>query len=53
LTVVDGQCFAARIDAHSERARIDWRADYDSLSYTPIRRVARGNRTPGPPRIRT
>jgi hypothetical protein len=36
LTVVDGQCFAARIDATSERARIDWRADYDSLSYTPI-----------------
>lgn len=36
LTVVDGQCFAARIDAGSERARIDWRADYDSLSYTPI-----------------
>jgi ATP-grasp ribosomal peptide maturase len=36
LTVVDGQCFAARIDASSERARIDWRADYDSLSYTPI-----------------
>jgi ATP-grasp ribosomal peptide maturase len=36
LTVVDGQCFAARIDANSERARIDWRADYDSLSYTPI-----------------
>lgn len=36
MTVVDGQCFAARIDAGSERARIDWRADYDSLSYTPI-----------------
>lgn len=36
LTVVDGQCFAARIDAHSERAQIDWRADYDNLSYTPI-----------------
>ncbi len=36
LTVVDGQCFAARIDASSERGRIDWRADYDSLSYRSI-----------------
>jgi ATP-grasp ribosomal peptide maturase len=36
VAVVDGHCFAARIDAHSERARVDWRADYDSLSYTPI-----------------
>ncbi|MGH3624933.1 MAG: ATP-grasp ribosomal peptide maturase [Sciscionella sp.] len=35
VAVVDGRCFAARIDAHSERARVDWRADYDSLSYTP------------------
>ncbi|WP_216206483.1 ATP-grasp ribosomal peptide maturase [Amycolatopsis aidingensis] len=36
VTVVDGRCFAARIDAHSDRARIDWRADYDALTYRPI-----------------
>ncbi len=27
---------AVRIDASSERARIDWRSDYDSLTYTLI-----------------
>lgn len=36
LIVVDGQFFGARIDAHSDRARVDWRADYDALTYTPI-----------------
>ncbi|MPZ85241.1 MAG: ATP-grasp ribosomal peptide maturase [Actinophytocola sp.] len=37
VTVVDGRCFAARIDAHSDRARVDWRADYDALTYEPIK----------------
>ncbi|MGH3854500.1 MAG: ATP-grasp ribosomal peptide maturase [Pseudonocardiaceae bacterium] len=36
LVVVDGRCFSARIDSSSERGRLDWRADYDSLTYTPI-----------------
>jgi len=35
LIVVDEQMFAVRIDAHSPRARIDWRSDYDHLSYQP------------------
>ncbi|MGH3773289.1 MAG: ATP-grasp ribosomal peptide maturase [Pseudonocardiaceae bacterium] len=33
LTVVDGRFFAARIDATSEAARVDWRSDYQSISY--------------------
>lgn len=36
LTVVDRRFFGARIDAHSDRARVDWRADYDALTYAPI-----------------
>jgi len=36
LTVVDERFFAARIDAGSDAARIDWRRDYDSLSYEVI-----------------
>jgi ATP-grasp ribosomal peptide maturase len=36
LTVVDDTLFAARIDAHSEAAGIDWRADFDQLSYSPV-----------------
>jgi ATP-grasp ribosomal peptide maturase len=36
LTVVDDQFFAARIDARSPAARVDWRADYHSLEYTPV-----------------
>ncbi|MGH3521099.1 MAG: ATP-grasp ribosomal peptide maturase [Haloechinothrix sp.] len=36
LTVVDGQYFAARIDSASSAGYLDWRADYDSLTYTPI-----------------
>ncbi|MGH3929486.1 MAG: hypothetical protein ACRDTF_05860, partial [Pseudonocardiaceae bacterium] len=36
VTAVDGRCFAARIDAHSDRARVDWRADYDALTYQLI-----------------
>lgn len=36
LTVVDGCCLAARIDAGSEAAQVDWRADYAALSYSVI-----------------
>lgn len=36
LTVVDGQFFAARIDAASNAAYADWRADYGRLTYTAI-----------------
>ena len=36
LVVVDGRCFSARIDSSSEWGRRDWRADYDSLAYSPI-----------------
>lgn len=35
LTVVGQEFFGARIDACSDRARVDWRADYDALSYAP------------------
>ncbi len=33
LIVVGDEMFAVRIDAHSDRARIDWRSDYDHVSY--------------------
>lgn len=36
LTVVDGEFFAVRIDAQSAAAAIDWRIDYDNLSYCAI-----------------
>ncbi|MGH3736831.1 MAG: ATP-grasp ribosomal peptide maturase [Micromonosporaceae bacterium] len=36
LTVVDDAFLAARIDAASTTAAIDWRADYDALTYTPL-----------------
>ncbi|MGH3931960.1 MAG: ATP-grasp ribosomal peptide maturase [Pseudonocardiaceae bacterium] len=36
LTVVGQRFFAVRIDADSDRARTDWRSDYDSLSYQVI-----------------
>ncbi|MGQ0778667.1 MAG: ATP-grasp ribosomal peptide maturase [Pseudonocardiales bacterium] len=36
VTVVDGRFFAARIDAASESAYVDWRSDYRSISYTVI-----------------
>ncbi|MGH3811741.1 MAG: hypothetical protein ACRDUV_04695 [Pseudonocardiaceae bacterium] len=36
LTVVDGHCFATRIDAVSKAAHVDWRSDYHSISYTVI-----------------
>lgn len=41
LVVVADQFFGARIDAHSDRARVDWRADYDALTYAPIEIPAR------------
>lgn len=36
LTVVDKVFFATRIDADSDAAALDWRADYPALAYTPI-----------------
>ena len=36
VVVVGSQVHAVRIDAASERARIDWRSDYDSLTYSVI-----------------
>ncbi|MBI1759090.1 MAG: ATP-grasp ribosomal peptide maturase [Actinobacteria bacterium] len=36
LTVADDTFLAARIDAGSDAASVDWRADYDALTYTPI-----------------
>lgn len=35
-TVVGDRVFAAAIHAGSEAARVDWRADYDSLDYTVV-----------------
>lgn len=35
--VVGSQVFAVRIDARTEAARQDWRADYDGLSYAPLK----------------
>jgi ATP-grasp ribosomal peptide maturase len=36
VTLVDGRPFVARIDAASDVGRRDWRADYPSLTYTPV-----------------
>ncbi|MFE5946918.1 ATP-grasp ribosomal peptide maturase [Streptomyces sp. NPDC056480] len=36
LTVVDEDFFAARIDASSAESAIDWRSDYESLSYSVV-----------------
>lgn len=36
LTVVDKVYFAVRLDGASEAARLDWRTDYDSLSYSVV-----------------
>lgn len=36
VTTIGRRVFAARIDAHSDAARIDWRTDYDNLTYTPV-----------------
>ena len=35
-TFVDGTIFAAEIHSHSDSARVDWRADYSSLTYEPV-----------------
>ncbi|WP_281250204.1 ATP-grasp ribosomal peptide maturase [Streptomyces monashensis] len=35
LTVVGSRMFAAEIHAGSDAARIDWRSDYDALTYEP------------------
>lgn len=35
LTVVGRELFAAEIHAGSEASRVDWRSDYDALSYKP------------------
>lgn len=36
LTAVDDRMFAAAIHAHSEAAAVDWRSDYDALTYEPV-----------------
>lgn len=36
VTVVGDQCFGVAIDASTEVARTDWRADYDALSYRVV-----------------
>ena len=37
LTVVDDRFFAARIDAGSDAAYVDWRSDYHSISYSVMK----------------
>jgi len=34
VTVVDDRLFAARIDAKSATALVDWRSDYENVTYT-------------------
>lgn len=36
VTVVGDSCFGTAIHASHEQARIDWRADYDALSYSVV-----------------
>jgi ATP-grasp ribosomal peptide maturase len=36
VTVVGDRVFAARIDAHSDAARIDFRADYDAVEFSRL-----------------
>lgn len=36
LTVVDDMWFAIRIDSGSDAAELDWRTDYDNLSYSVV-----------------
>lgn len=36
LTVVDGRMFAVAIHAHSDAAALDWRSDYDALTYEVV-----------------
>jgi ATP-grasp ribosomal peptide maturase len=35
VAVVDGRCFATAIHAKSDAAHVDWRSDYDALTYEP------------------
>jgi hypothetical protein len=44
LTVADDVFLAARIDAGSNAAVVDWRADYEALTYTPLADVPSGVR---------
>lgn len=44
LTVVDDVFLAARIDAGSNAAAVDWRADYEALAYAPLADVPSGVR---------
>ena len=45
LTVADDAFLAARIDAGTNAAAVDWRADYGALSYTPLSGVPAAIRT--------
>ena len=36
LTVVDDGMFVTRLDAGTAAGAVDWRADYDELTYTPL-----------------
>ncbi|MEU0844408.1 MvdC/MvdD family ATP grasp protein [Streptomyces sp. NPDC005962] len=36
LFSIGGTCHSVRIDAHSEAASLDWRTDYDALSYSAV-----------------
>ncbi|MPZ67829.1 MAG: hypothetical protein GEU83_20865 [Pseudonocardiaceae bacterium] len=36
VTAVGDHIFATALHAHSNRSRIDWRSDYDSLEYEPV-----------------
>ena len=48
LTVVGSQVFPGAIHAHSEAAKVDWRTDYDALTYEVIDCHHRLPRVPGP-----
>lgn len=48
MTVVDGVCFTAEIHSESPAADLDWRSDYESLTYrltAPPSRVRKVVRT--------
>ncbi|MGH3897160.1 MAG: hypothetical protein ACRDTA_02690 [Pseudonocardiaceae bacterium] len=36
VTMVGHRPFAVAIHAHNDATRIDWRADYDALTYAPL-----------------
>jgi glutathione synthase/RimK-type ligase-like ATP-grasp enzyme len=36
VVVVGDQVFGVAIRAHNDRARVDWRADFDALTYDPV-----------------